>query len=181
MTDYKNYGRDCINYSLWLELLAGMAIVLVIALVFWQLKFHPSNGQLDCQKCHSRDIQKQGKLAAYFKANGSKTPEEMANAVLKTKSPRLLAAVAVRETGGNPSIRNGGYKKRHQGAFQVNPKHWSKVPNDAIGQALSAEKIIIDLVEEKGDIVSALNAFGGDKTKKKYAQTILSELSNVPE
>lgn len=175
MIDYKNYDKICCNYSVWLELLAGTAIVLVIGLVFWQLKFHPSNGQLDCQKCHSRELQKQDKLSEYFRKNGSRTPEEMANAVLKTKSPRLLAAIAVKETGGNPSTRATGYKKRHHGAFQVNPKHWGAVSSDPVKQAKQSEAILTELVQEKGGIVKGLNAYGGD-SQGKYAKMILAEL-----
>ena len=177
MIDYKDYGK-C-NYSTALEVFTTVAIVSVIGLVFYQLKFHPSNnGQLDCQKCHSRELQKQSKLAAYFKKNGSKTPEEMADAVLRTKSPRLLSAVAVRETGGNPDVRSTGYRKRHHGAFQVNSKHWGKVSHDPIEQALQAEAILTELTHEKG-IVAGLNAYGGD-THGKYAKMILAELVSVP-
>ena len=175
--DVKDYGRG--NYSAALEVFTTVAIVSVIGLVFYQLKFHPSNnGQLDCQKCHSRELQKQSKLAAYFKKNGSKTPEEMADAVLRTKNPRLLAAVARIETNGNPAKRGAGYLKKHDGAFQVNSKHWGKVSHDPIEQALQAEAILTELTHEKG-LVAGLNAYGGD-TRGKYAKMILAELVSVP-
>ena len=127
-----------------------------------------------CGTCHSHKVA----LVKYFDKAGSKTPEHMAEAVLATKSPRLLAAIAKVETGGNTYVRGGGYKKRHDGAFQVNPKHWGKVPYDAVGQALQAEKILTELTEEM-PIKKALNQYGGD-SKGRYAKTILAELSRVP-
>ena len=178
MIDYKDYAKkNC--YTSTLECIIAVTIFMACTLVLYQLEFYPSRkGQLDCQKCHSHELQKQSKLAAYFKKNGSKTPEEMADAVLKTKSPRLLSAVAVRETGGNPNVRSTGYRKRHHGAFQVNPKHWGKVPHDPIEQALQAEAILTELTHEKG-LVAGLNAYGGD-TRGKYAKMILTELQDVP-
>ena len=176
--DLKNYGK-C-KHTLFVELLSAIACISCVGMIFFQLNFRPSTkGQLDCQMCHSRELQKRDKLTNYFRKNGSKTPEEMANAVLKPRSPRLMAAIAVKETGGNPSTRATGYKRRHHGAFQVNPAVWSPVPKDAIGQALQSEAILSELVAEKGDITKALNAYGGS-TKGTYARMILAELVEVP-
>ena len=131
---------------------------------------------LACRECH---ISTQKKLTEYFKSKGSKTPEEMAEAVLSTKSPRLMAAVAVVETKGTPGVRKGGYKKRHAGAFQVNARHWGRVSKDPVEQALQAEAVLTELVEEKGSIVAGLNYYGGS-TKGTYARTVLAELTEVP-
>ena len=127
-----------------------------------------------CMRCHSHKVQ----LTGYFRRAGSRTPEEMANAVLHTRSPRLLAAVATVETGGNPAVRNGGYKRRHQGAFQVNPRHWGVVPQDAVGQALQAENILSELTGEM-PIRKALSLYGGDSTDR-YQKRVLAELVKVP-
>jgi hypothetical protein len=126
----------------------------------------------DCSGCHN-------KFTSYFQKNGSRTPEVMAYAILQTRSPRLLASIAVVESGGNSHIRNTGYKKRYHGSFQVDPKIWGTVPHDAVGQALQAERILEELVGEKGTILAALNSYGGD-TRGKYARTILRELQEVP-
>ena len=135
----------------------------------------PEPVQRPCQACHTRVMV----MANYFKKAGSKSsPEEMANAVLKTKSPRLLASIAKIESGGNPRLRNTGYKKRHHGAFQVNPKHWGKVPKDAAGQALQAERILTELTETM-PIKKALSRYGGDTTDK-YQRKVLAELVKVP-
>ena len=126
----------------------------------------------DCSSCHN-------KFTSYFQKNGSKSPEEMAYAILRTKSPRLLASVAVIESGGNPSVRRSGYKKRHDGAFQVNGKYHGIVSHNPVEQALQAERILEELTNEKKSIRTALNAYGGD-SQGKYADKILAELSRVP-
>ena len=127
-----------------------------------------------CVCCHN----KTGQMVAYFKRNGSKSPEEMANAVLRTKSPRLLSAIAVVVSGGNHSVRKSGYKKRHDGAFQVNKKYWGKVPYDAAGQALQAEAILTELTATM-PIKKALSLYGGDSTDR-YQKRVLAELVRVP-
>jgi len=116
----------------------------------------------------------------YFLKSGSKTPQQMAEAVLHTKSPRLLAAMATKETNGNHAVRNTGYKKRHHGAWQVNPKYWGKVSNSPVEQAKQAETILEDLAKvSNNDINSILAKYGGDSTNS-YAKKILAELVNVP-
>jgi hypothetical protein len=130
--------------------------------------------QKECTSCHNR----QTAMTNYFKKAGSKTPEEMAYACLKTRSPKLIAAIAVVESGGNHTLKNTGYRKRHNGAFQVNPRHWGKVPNDAVGQALQAEAILQELTETY-PIKKALSIYGGDSTSK-YQRKVLAELVNVP-
>ena len=135
----------------------------------------PGHAQAACASCHNR----QAALVQYFTRAGSQSPQEMADAVNRTRNGRLLAAIAVVETGGNPQTRRSGYKKRHDGAFQVASKHWGKVPNDAAGQALQAEAILIELTETM-PVRTALNYYGGDKTHRKYADMILAELREVP-
>jgi uncharacterized protein YpmB len=136
----------------------------------------------DCTKCHN----KKAELTRYFKKSGSKTPEQMAEAVLKTKSPRLMAAIHIGGEKGTPyTVRNGGYKKRHAGAWQMskrNQKAYGVVPIDPVGQALQAERLLDDLVADEKDIVKALNAYGGESNKKrgKYAYNVLDELRQVP-
>jgi hypothetical protein len=117
-------------------------------------------------------------MTEYFKKAGSPVPEKMAAAVMATKSPRLMAAVATVESGGNPALRNTGYKRRHHGAWQVNPKYWGKVPRDAAGQAKQSERILAELTEDM-PIKTALSRYGGDSTDK-YARTVLAELTRVP-
>lgn len=131
-------------------------------------------------KSHKTLTDEQWRLSMYFAKNGSPTPEQMAIAVTKTKSPRLLAAIAKIETNGNPHKRNTGYKKRHSGAWQVNPRDWGKVSKDPVEQALQAEFALDTFTKEsKGKIKKALNNYGGDSTDK-YSAMVLAELERVP-
>lgn len=134
----------------------------------------PVSGGLDCRVCHS----KHAAMTEYFRKAGSITPEAMAEAVLATKSPRLLAAVAKVETGGNPHIRRGGRKGMHAGAFQVNSKIHGRVSMDPVKQALQAEAILSELTETM-PVKRALSIYGGDPSSR-YHKTILAELVRVP-
>lgn len=133
--------------------------------------------QLDCRECHKRVA-----FSRYFESKGNPTPEQMAEAVLSTKSPRLLAAIATKGEHNSPFwVRKGGYKGRHAGAWQMskgNEKAYGPVPYDAVGQALQAEKLLVDLTNEM-PIEKALNQYGGDSTNK-YSNRVLAEIINVP-
>ena len=122
----------------------------------------------------------QVKLTEYFRRAGSRSPQEMAYAVIHAtpRNTKLLASISVVESGGNSGIRNGGYRHRHHGAYQVNPKYHGAVPHDAIGQALQAEKILEELTQTM-PIKKALSQYGGDSTGK-YSRRVLAELSKVP-
>ena len=129
-----------------------------------------------CSGCHST----KHRFIDYFTRAGNKHPEQMANAVLATKKPRLLAAVAVAGEKNTPyTVRKGGYKKRHAGAWQVNSKYWGRVPNDPVSQALQAERILEDLTGEGKNIRTALSIYGGDSSSR-YANRVLKELQEVP-
>lgn len=135
----------------------------------------PVSVQLDCRDCHNR----KAAMIQYFRKSGSKTPEMMAEAVLATKSPRLLAAIAVKGEKNTPyTVRNGGWKKRHAGSWQVSKKHWGEVPKDPVGQALQAEEILAELTSTM-PIEKALSVYGGDSTSR-YQRRVLAELVNVP-
>lgn len=151
-----------------------VCLLIMLGIDYFKGSLNKFRGSLDCNKCHSH----KAALTNYFKKNGSKTPEEMANALLKTRSPRLLSAIAKVETGGNPTVMRSGFRKQHDGAFQVNPKYWGKVPKDAVGQALQAETILQELVDEY-PIKTALSKYGGDSTSK-YQKRVLAELTRVP-
>ncbi|MEI6207335.1 MAG: hypothetical protein WCP20_11165 [Desulfuromonadales bacterium] len=128
---------------------------------------------IECGGCHEKAM-----FTAYFKRNGSRSPQEMAEAVLRTKNPRLLAAVAVTESNGNHRVRNSGFRKRHSGAYQVNPRYHGKVPHDALNQTLQAERILTELTQNL-PIEKALAVYGGDSTDR-YSKKILAELMRAP-
>ena len=171
--DEYDYERRCNPIAILF--IVGAMLTGLITLIALVKSCEVKSRGLACRECH---ISTQKKLTEYFKSKGSKTPEEMAEAVLSTKSPRLMAAVAVVETKGTPGVRKGGYKKRYAGAFQVNAKFHGRVSKDPVEQALQAEAILTELVEDKG-LVAGLNYYGGS-TKGTYARTVLAELTEVP-
>jgi hypothetical protein len=158
----------------WMWSMIGMVLVLV----YVGINLIPSAKPIQntCNECH---VTPKAKLHNYFYKNGAKNPEALAVACLATESPRLLASMAKTE-GMKIDSRKGGYKGRHQGAWQVNPKYWGKVSHDPVRQAKQVESILYDLLDNQKDIESALNYYGGDETKKQYAKDILAELQNVP-
>jgi len=171
-SDYERSGNVITSLSL---LCIGMVLGMILLALIRSCDKDPQPMEpMGCLQCHNYKMQ----LTAYFKRNGSKTPEEMAYAVLQTKSPKLLAAMAVVESDGNHAVRNTGYKKRHHGAFQVNPRHWGKVPANPVNQAKQAERILEDLTD-KHPIKTALSIYGGDSTDS-YQKKILTELTRVP-
>ena len=152
----------------------SIGMVVVVAVKSCDRQTEPVVVKVNCAACHNR----QTTLTEYFRKAGSRSPEDMADAVLNTRSPRLLAAVAVVESGGNPTVRNAGYKRRHDGAFQVNPRLHGRVSTDPIKQALQAESILCELAETM-PIKKALSVYGGDSTSK-YQRRVLAELTRVP-
>jgi hypothetical protein len=128
-----------------------------------------------CMTCD----QKQKDMTSYFKSKKVKSPEQMAEAVLKTRNPRLLAAIHVGGEKRTPhTSMNTGYKNRYSGAWQTSD-HWGKVNADTSisDQALIAELAINTHVTEEKDIIMGLNAYGGERNKRhgKYAYNVLKE------
>ena len=174
LTDHNNISRDH-QHPTPLDLLACAALLLTLCLVAWQLGGrHDRTTAPDCSLCHSQ----QARLAGYLRAKGNPTPEALAEAVIHTRSPRLMAAIAVRGERNTPYwIRHGGRAHAHAGAWQVNGKMHGAVSYDVTEQALQSELILTDLVtEHHGDVVKALNAYGGD-THGRYADRVLAELA----
>lgn len=120
----------------------------------------------------------QQQFKAFFEKHNSPRPVEMAIAVTQTKRPALMAAVAVIESNGNPkAVGDGGDSK---GAFQVQEKHWGKVPKDAASQALQAERILESLVASNArrSLRYGLTRYNGGsnppRAAKRYAQRVIS-------
>ena len=134
-----------------------------------------------CDMCHSR----RQALVAYFKRAGNPTPYEMTQAVLKVKpeNSRTMAAIAVAGERNTPyTVRHGGYRGAHAGAWQVNERMhrqaYGPVPHDVVGQALQAERLLTG--SQDMPIKKALSIYGGDSTGKDYQKRVLSELVRVP-
>jgi hypothetical protein len=160
---------------------AMLTYVLVMLYLFTTpISLDAQQHALLCKDCHHSS--RVSRMTQYFRESGSPTPEALAEAVLSTKSPRLLAAVSVAGEKNTPYwVRRGGYKKRHAGAWQVNQRIHGRVSRRPTEQAKQAERILEDLLKEsKGDVVKALNHFGGDTTRRMYALNVLDELKEVP-
>jgi len=118
------------------------------------------------------------KFVEVFKSHGSTHPVEMAIAVCKTKKPALMAALAIRESNGNPLAV--GDNKKAKGAFQVWPSHHGFVPSTASEQALQSERILEELVQSsRGSLRCGLSKYNTGKANSrvgrryaKYVETL---------
>lgn len=90
---------------------------------------------------------KEKKLAAIFEDHGSPAPMDMAKAVLNTKRPVVLAAIAIQESNADPKAV--GDNGASHGAFQVQKQHWGRVSSDPADQAQQAERILDELVDHE--------------------------------
>lgn len=117
------------------------------------------------------------RMMKVFKQHGSDQPEAMAVAVCKTKRPLLMAAMAIKESNGRPKAV--GDRGASKGAWQVQEKHWDKVPSTATEQALQAEKILEELVASapRRSLYYGLVKYnGGDRPPRvsyRYADDVL--------
>jgi len=116
------------------------------------------------------------KYVEIFKSWNSPKPYEMAIAVCKTKSPKLMTAIAVRESNGNPDQLGDGGKAK--GAFQVQEQYWGDVPDTATEQAQQAEEILETLVRKhRGSLRRALAHYNGgysnSRESREYALKVI--------
>lgn len=159
-----------------LYILVAASIILLIAL---NMCDGPANEQCEIEYTTPAMTPEQSEFRDFFQRHGSTDPEQMAVAVTHTKRPALMAAIAVRESNANPhSIGDGGDSR---GAFQVQSRHWGKVPKDALSQAKQAEQILEELLEAsnaKRSLRYALAQYnGGSKPPRisyKYADRVIA-------
>lgn len=133
-------------------------------------------------KCHAEGIPLETlKYQAYFhKAQAGINALEVAKAVQHSKRKRMTAAICMIESGGKKTAYN---RRSHaKGAFQVMEKHWGKVNTKSALAMTAQHDAIMDelLIASNGNVKKALNYYGGDKTKKVYAENIFEEIANVP-
>lgn len=155
-------------------------VLFILSILFAQTVSRKEE-KIELKKCHSdiKPSMREILFSEYFRQQGSPYPSEMAKAVLATRRPRLMASIAVRESGGDPKAVGDGGKSR--GAFQVQSRHWGIVSKDAVEQALQSERVLGDLlVECDGNLKKALNRYNGDTKKRTYSKNILKELENIP-
>ena len=137
--------------------------------------------QTDCIQCHHGVSKQRVQLERYFTKHKVDHPAMLATAVMETKRPKLMAAMAVKESP-RQKTGDGGQSK---GYFQVKPAHWShllhenRVSKDAVTQALDSQRVLDALIAENGgSLKRGLNAYGGSTTGS-YAKMILAELQRV--
>lgn len=120
--------------------------------------------------------QKQEALVNTFLAYGSPHPVELAIAVSRLKRPRLAAAQAIVESGGD--INRLG-KLGEVGVWQVIEKYWGYVPDSIEEQAEKYEIIMDYLIDRsKGDIRKALNRYNGCKDGR-YANRVYRIMAKI--
>jgi hypothetical protein len=158
---------------------AVILMLFVVTLIVAGHDFSYKEQVYDKDSCATAACHRHVALSRYFERKGSPDPQRMATAVLETSRPRLMASIAVRESGGDPKAIGDGGKSR--GAFQVQAKHHGKVSKDPIEQARQSERILEELLaENNGNLKKSLSAYNGEISKKVYANKILAELERVP-
>lgn len=131
-----------VNSFKWLG--AVVVIGLIIGVLLTECSDQTVRAIKEMEKSEIKLTSEQAEYRDFFKGHGSPAPEQMAIAVTQTKRPALMAAIAVVESNGDPKAV--GDKGASKGAFQVQPKHWGKVPTTATEQALQAERILEELL-----------------------------------
>lgn len=143
---------DNSDYRTGQSVFASMTAVVVLVIVTGVMMHSCVDGVVKTaenqEKYYSRPFtltDQQKGYAEFFRKHGSPQPEVMAVAVTQTKRPALMAAIAVKESNGDPAaVGDNGESK---GAFQVQEKHWGPVSESPVQQALQAEKILEELVQ----------------------------------
>lgn len=109
------------------------------------------------------DVSQFETYSLFYKYHGSPVPNVMAQAIIevKPKNRPKVAAISIKESHGTPWAV--GDKGKSKGAWQVQEKHWGKVPISTTDQALQAERILEELVasEPRGSLRCALAMYNG--------------------
>lgn len=152
--------------------------ITIAAMSIGQCLKEPRHAQPVVQQVSPTEV----KIQEAFTKAGSPVPQQMAKACMKTKNPKLMASVAIVESDGTPWARG---TSGEQGAWQVIGKHHGAVPNDAVGQALQAERILEQLVEEspRGSLLQGLSAYNTGKhtsrVGRKYAMKVMKVRNSI--
>ena len=183
MYDYKNYTIEEQKKTIWHSLLvAGALGLIIVAMAVSCVKGIDKTIELEeinnapLREQRQEILNRNDKLVSAFQAAGSPVPHEMAQACMKTKNPKLMAAVAIVESNGTPhAVGRSG----ERGAWQVIPKVWGSVPKSADGQARQAERILDELVaaSPRGSLLQGLSAYNtgsyNSKVGRQYALKVM--------
>jgi len=156
-----------------------MSLVALFSLIAARLVDQPVP---QLKKCHGPglSIETLKYQAYFFEANAGIHALEVAKAVQQSKRKRLTAAICMVESGGKKTAYNR--RTKVDGLYQVDPTFWGKVNTKSALAMTAQHDAIMDelLVASNGNLKVALNKYGGDSTKKVYAQNILKEMERTP-
>lgn len=104
--------------SLWF--LYGASFVCLLMIFAHSCAYNEPEPVLKKSHAATPPSMRQIQMAEYFRRKGSPIPQKMAEAVLKTTKPRLMASIAIRESCGDPKATGDGGKSK--GAFSSSEK-----------------------------------------------------------
>ena len=122
----------------------------------------------------------EAKYEQFFRKHNSPAPKQMAQAVMKAKTPRkrLLASVAVVESNGNPAAKG---KAGEKGAWQIIEREWGTVPpaHRPDLQADQATIILEQLIKDSnGNLRQALCRYNGDRSGA-YSAKVMRKVAQL--
>ena len=170
--------KRSVNEMLIFTLAIMIAVAMFSSATVWLTK-RPTP---QLKKCHGPglSIETLKYQAYFFEANAGIHALEVAKAVQQSKRKRLTAAICMVESGGKKTAYNR--RTKVDGMYQVNPAFWGKVNTKSALAMTAQHDAIMDelLAASNGNLKVALNRYGGDSTKKVYAQNIMKELERTP-
>lgn len=128
------------------------------------------------------EIQEHRKVAdyvAFLKKYNHPAPTVTAKAIRAgAKKDRVMLALAAQEKAG-PNTRSTD-NKGSVGIGQVRAKHWGKVPYSPVEQVMQSERILDELIDNKGSLAKGLEAYNGSgKMAKRYSRQVMSKLEEL--
>lgn len=160
------------------KILLGVVMGVMIAHSCTKEEASLKNSSIDFSAQKMRSLLKfdpmESRLLKFFSASASPSPNAMTQAVLATSRPMLMAPIAKKESRGNPKAV--GDRGESRGAFQVQSKHWGKVPSHPTKQAQQSEWILNELLAETGSLPVAVSRYNGTgSAAKRYVREITRE------
>lgn len=102
---------------------------------------------------------------------------ELAELLAECKYPRVMAAIAWRESRFNPKAR-GAVGER--GMYQVRPEVWGDPGRSVHSQTEKTEKVLLALIDEHGGLSRAVERYNGSGTAaKRYREQVLATARSI--
>lgn len=135
-------------------------------------------GSIDAPKFDEKPVltAKEQKIAAVLAKNGSDNPVKLAQAIAKSKRPRLATAVTITESNGR-NVR--GKSCNEKGYFQIREELHGEFNDDLHSQVQKFEEVMEKMIAESdGNLRKALCRYNGD-TSGKYAAKVMARVQEV--